>query len=196
MSIIESLIVILVAGVLTENFLLTKFLGVCPFLGVSKSLNGSLGMGLAVMITMVFATVLTFPIHRFILVPMNIEYMYIIAFILIIASFVQIAEMLIRKHLPPIYDALGVYLPLMTTNCAILGVTVLNVNRDYSFGLAVFNSFCTGLGFLIVMLIFSTVRERVDSSGSVPAALRGAPITLIAAAIMSLCLIGFSGVGS
>jgi electron transport complex protein RnfA len=194
MSIVENLIVILIAGVLTENFLLTKFLGVCPFLGVSKKMSGSLGMGMAVMIIMVFATILTFPIYKLILAPLNIEYMYIIAFILIIALFVQLMEMAMRKHLPAIYDVLGVYLPLMTTNCAILGVTVLNVNRDYNFGLAVFNSFCTGLGFLIVMLIFSAIRERVEE-GDVPASLKGAPITLIAAAIMSLSLIGFSGIG-
>jgi len=193
MNIFETLVVILVAGVLTENFLLTKFLGVCPFLGVSKTLSGSLGMGLAVLVTMVFATMFTFPIYMYILVPMNITYMYTIAFILIIALFVQIMEMVIRKHLPLIYDTLGVYLPLMTTNCAILGVTVLNVNRGYSFGLAMFNSFCTGLGFLIVMLIFSSIRERVEQC-DVPAALKGAPITLIAAAIMSLCMIGFSGI--
>jgi electron transport complex protein RnfA len=152
-------------------------------------------MGLSVMITMVFATMLTFPIYNWVLIPLNITYMYIIAFIMIIALFVQIAEMVIRKYLPPIYDTLGVYLPLMTTNCAILGVTVLNVNRDYTFGLAIFNSFCTGLGFLIVMLIFSTIRERIEASQSVPASLKGAPITLIAAAIMSLTLIGFSGIG-
>jgi electron transport complex protein RnfA len=194
MNIFETLTVILLAGVLTENFILTKFLGICPFLGVSKKLSGSLGMGLAVMITMVFATMLTFPIYMFILVPLNISYMYLIAFILIIALFVQLMEMVMRKHLPVLYEALGVYLPLMTTNCAILGVTVLNVNRDYNFGLAMFNSFCAGLGFLIVMLIFSTVREHVEKS-DVPPSLKGAPITLISAAIMSLCLIGFSGVG-
>jgi electron transport complex protein RnfA len=194
MQVINSLILILVAGVLTENFILSKFLGICPFLGVSKKLSGSLGMGLSVMLTMVFATVLTFPIYTLVLVPLNITYMYIIAFILIIALFVQIMEMAMRKHLPRLYEALGVYLPLMTTNCAILGVTVLNVNLDYNFGYAVFNSFCAGLGFLIVMLIFSAIRERVEQC-DIPNSLKGAPITLISASIMSLTLIGFSGMG-
>jgi electron transport complex protein RnfA len=194
MEILNNLIVILIAGVLTENFILSKFLGICPFLGVSKKVSGSLGMGLAVMITMVFATMLTFPIYMYVLVPLEITYMYIIAFILIIALFVQMMEMVMRKHIPKLYDALGVYLPLMTTNCAILGVSVLNVNRDYNLGYAVFNSFCAGLGFLIVMLIFSTIRERVEQS-DVPPSLKGAPITLVAAAIMSLTLIGFSGMG-
>jgi electron transport complex protein RnfA len=194
MLVLENLVVILIAGVLTENFLLSKFLGICPFLGVSKSLSGALGMGIGVMITMVFATMLTFPIYMYILTPLNITYMYIIAFILIIALFVQIMEMALRRYIPPLYDSLGVYLPLMTTNCAILGVSVLNVNRGYNFGYALFNSFCAGLGFLLIMLIFSAVRERVEHS-DVPPALKGAPITLISAAIMSLCLIGFSGLG-
>jgi len=194
MEIINRLIVILIAGVLTENFILSKFLGICPFLGVSKNISGSLGMGLSVMITMVFATVLTYPIYMLVLIPLEITYMYIIAFILIIALFVQLMEMIMRKHIPKLYQALGVYLPLMTTNCAILGMTVLNVTRDYNFGYAVFNSFCGGLGFLAVMLIFSTIRERVEQS-DVPHSLRGAPITLISAAIMSLSLIGFGGLG-
>jgi len=194
MNIFNNLIVILIAGVLTENFILTKFLGICPFLGVSKKMSGSLGMGIGVMITMVFATMLTFPIYMYVLTPLNITYMYIIAFILIIALLVQLMEMVLRKYIPPLYDTLGVYLPLMTTNCAILGVSVLNVNRDYNFGYAIFNSFCAGLGFLLVMLIFSSIRERVEHS-DVPQSLKGAPITLIAAAIMSLSLIGFGGIG-
>jgi len=194
MNVVGNLFVILIAGVLTENFVLTKFLGVCPFLGVSKKLSGSLGMGIGITVTMVLATSITFPIYMYVLIPLDIAYMYIIAFILIIALFVQIMEMALRKYIPPLYDTLGVYLPLMTTNCAILGVSVLNVNRDYSFGYAIFNSFCAGLGFLLVMLIFSTIRERVEQS-NIPDSLKGAPITLIAAAIMSLSLIGFSGLG-
>ncbi|MCL2036168.1 MAG: electron transport complex protein RnfA [Oscillospiraceae bacterium] len=194
-SIIGTLFVILIAGVLTENFILSKFLGICPFLGVSKTMQGAVGMGLAVTLTMLMATALTFPIYVFVLVPLEISYMTTIAFILVIALFVQLLEMLLKKFLPPLYEALGMYLPLIITNCAILGVTVLNVNRGYNFGYALFNSLCAGLGFLIVMLVFSTIRERVEQNQSIPEPLKGAPITLISAAIMSLALIGFGGLG-
>jgi electron transport complex protein RnfA len=193
-GILHTLIIILIAGVLTENFLLAKFLGICPFLGVSNKLSGSLGMGLAVVLTMVSATIITYPIFIFVLVPLNITYMSTITFILIIALFVQMLEMVIRKYIPLLYETLGVFLPLMTTNCAILGVALLNVNRNYSFGYALFSALCVGLGFLLVMLIFSTIRERIEQS-DVPAPFKGAPITLVAAAIMSLFLIGFNGIG-
>ncbi|MCL2071891.1 MAG: RnfABCDGE type electron transport complex subunit A [Oscillospiraceae bacterium] len=186
------MLVILIAGVLTENFILVKFLGICPFLGVSQKLSGAAGMGLAVIVTMVSATAITYPIFVFVLVPLNITYMNTLTFILVIALFVQLLEMGIRKCNPALYDTLGVFLPLITTNCAILGVTLLNVNRGYNFGYAIFNSFCAGIGFMLVMLIFSTLREHIDQN-DVPAPLKGAPITLVAAGIMSLFLIGFSG---
>jgi electron transport complex protein RnfA len=194
MDIFERLFVILIAGLLTENFILAKFLGICPFLGVTNKFSSSLGMGLAVIVTMVATTTLTFPIYMFVLIPLNITYMSTIVFILIIASFVQLIEMLIHKKFQSLYDSLGTYLPLLATNCAILGVTLLNVNNNYNFGLAVFNAFASGLGFLLVMLLFSTIRERVEQN-DIPPVLRGTPITLITAAIMSLSLIGFGGIG-
>ncbi|MCL2633248.1 MAG: RnfABCDGE type electron transport complex subunit A [Oscillospiraceae bacterium] len=191
MEIAQKMIVILIAGVLTENFILSKFLGICPFLGVSKKISSSLGMGLAVMLTMVFATIFTFPIYTLVLVPLKIEYMSTITFVLIIALFVQIMEMVMRKYIPPLYESLGIFLPLITTNCAVLGVAILNIGGDFGFGLAIFNAFCAGLGFLIVMLLFSSIRERVEQS-DIPHALKGTPITLIAAAIMSLSFVGFT----
>ncbi|MDR0222442.1 MAG: RnfABCDGE type electron transport complex subunit A [Oscillospiraceae bacterium] len=192
MEIAQKLLFILVAEVFIENFVLTKFLGICPFLGVSKKISSSLSMGLAVMAVMVCAAIFTYPVYTFVLVPLNIAYMNTIMFILIIALFVQIMEMALKKYFSPLYKALGVYLPLITTNCAILGVTLLNVNNEYGFLLSVFNSFCAGLGFLMVMLIFSGIRERVERS-DVPESLKGTPITLIAAAIVSLSFIGFGG---
>ncbi|MCL1788975.1 MAG: electron transport complex protein RnfA [Oscillospiraceae bacterium] len=189
-----TLLVILIAGVLTENFILAKFLGICPFLGVSKKLSGSVGMGLAVTVTMLLATAVTYPIFVLVLTPLNIPYMNTVAFIMVIALFVQLLEIVIKRFIPPLYETLGVYLPLTTTNCAILGVTLLNVSRDYNFGIAMFSSLCVGLGFFIVIVLFSTLRERTEQS-DVPNVLKGAPITLIAAAIMSLSLIGFSGLG-
>ncbi|MCL1903947.1 MAG: electron transport complex protein RnfA [Oscillospiraceae bacterium] len=190
-----TLFVILIAGVLTENFILVKFLGICPFLGVSKKVSGSVGMGLAVTVTMLLATAVTYPIFFLALSPLNIPYMSTVAFIMIIALFVQLLEILMKKFIPPLYETLGVYLPLTTTNCSILGVTLLNVNRGYNFGIAMFNSLCVGLGFFIVIVLFSTLREKIEQS-DIPPALKGTPITLIAAAIMSLSLIGFSGLGS
>ena len=191
----EKIIAILVAGVLTENFLLTKFLGVCPFLGVTDKFKSSLGMGVAVMSTMIIATLVTYPIYAAVLVPLNITFMSTIAFILVIALIVQFIEFVLRKHLPKLYESLGVYLKLTTTNCAILGVTIVNVNKaDFNFGYALFNAFCVGLGFLLVLLAFSGIRERLESS-NVPPEFKGSPITLISAAIMSLTLIGFGGLG-
>jgi len=190
MGIAQKLLVILIAGVFTENFVLSQFLGICPFLGVSKKASSSLGMGLAVIFVMVFATALTYPIHALVLTPLKIEYMSTIAFILVIALLVQFVEMALKKYAKFLYTALGVYLPLITTNCAVLGVTLINVSGEYSFPYAVFNAFCAGLGFLTVMLIFSGVREKVERA-DVPAFLKGAPITLIAAAIVSLSFIGF-----
>lgn len=189
----RSLMIILLTAVLTENFVLSKFLGICPFLGVSKNPSSSFGMGIAVTFVMVFATVVTYPIYYFILTPLKVEFMSTIAFILIIALFVQIVEMVLKKYIPPLYRSLGVYLPLITTNCAVLGVTLLNITNTYTFIEAVFNSFCAGLGFLIALLIFSGVRGRIERC-DVPKSLRGTPITLIAASIVSLSFIGFGGI--
>jgi len=171
---------------------LSQFLGICPFLGVSKKTASSVGMGLMITFVMFFATILTFPIYYFILAPLNVEFMNTIAFILIIALFVQLTELILKKHFPALNKSLGIYLPLMTTNCAILGVTIMNVSGEFSFLEAVFNAFCAGLGFLLVMIVFSGVRARMERC-DIPVSLHGMPITLIAAGIMSLSFIGFGG---
>lgn len=193
MDMFKNVAAILLTGILTENFVLSKFFGICPFLGVSKKVNSSLGMGVAVTFVMVFATVATYPIYYGILVPLGIEYMQTVAFILIIALLVQLVEMAMKKFMPPLYKALGVYLPLITTNCAVLGVTILNIDNSYNFGESVVNALGAGLGFLMVMLIFSGVRGKIERC-NVPKALQGTPITLIAASIVSLAFIGFGGI--
>lgn len=193
MEVFKNIAVILLTGILTENFVLSKFLGICPFLGVSKKADSALGMGVAVTFVMAFATAATYPIYYGVLVPLKMEYMQTVAFILIIALLVQLVEMAMKKYLPPLYKALGVYLPLITTNCAVLGVTILNIDNSYNFGESIVNAIGAGVGFLMVMLIFSGVRGRIERC-NVPKALQGTPITLIAASIVSLAFIGFGGI--
>ena len=193
MEIAKDLMIILLTGILTENFILSKFMGICPFLGVSKTSSGAIGMGLAVTFVMVGASAVTYPIYHCVLVPLNITYLNTICFILIIAAFVQVVEMVLKKYIPPLYKSLGVYLPLITTNCAVLGVTILNIDNEYGFVESVTNALAGGLGFLIVMIIFSGVRGRIEKC-NVPKALEGTPITLVAASITSLSFLGFGGV--
>ncbi len=193
MELAKNLMIILLTGILTENFILAKFYGICPFLGVSKTLSGASGMGLAVTFVMVGATAATYPIYHGILVPLNITYLNTICFILIIAAFVQLVEMILKKYVKALYKSLGVYLPLITTNCAVLGVTILNIDNEYSFVESIVNALAGGLGFLLVMIIFSGVRGRIERC-NVPKALEGTPITLIAASITSLSFVGFGGV--
>lgn len=193
MEIAKNLMMILLTGILTENFILCKFFGICPFLGVSKTASGAVGMGVAVTFVMIGATAVTFPIYHGILVPLNITYLNTICFILVIASFVQIVEMVLKKYIPPLYRSLGVYLPLITTNCAVLGVTVLNIDYEYTFVESIVNALAGGLGFLLVMVIFSGIRGRIEKC-NVPKALAGTPVTLIAASITSLSFVGFGGI--
>lgn len=193
MELAKDLMAILLTGILTENFILCKFLGICPFLGVSKTTSGAVGMGIAVTFVMLGATAVTYPIYHGILVPLNITYLNTICFILVIASFVQVVEMVLKKYIPPLYKSLGVYLPLITTNCAVLGVTVLNIDYEYSFAESLVNSLAGGLGFLLVMVIFSGIRGRIEKC-NVPKAMAGTPVTLIAASITSLSFVGFGGV--
>lgn len=193
MELARNLMIILFTGILTENFVLNKFLGICPFLGVSKTTDGALGMGIAVTAVMIGASAVTYPIYHFVLVPLGIEYLNTICFILVIAAFVQTVEMILKKHIPSLYNLLGVFLPLITTNCAVLGVTILNIDNEYSFIEAIVNALAGGIGFLMVMVIFSGVRERI-SRCNIPKALEGTPITLIAASITSLSFVGFSGI--
>lgn len=191
MDLAKSMMIILLTGILTDNFVLSKFLGICPFLGVSKTSSGSLGMGCAVTAVMILATAVTYPLYYLFLVPMGLEYLNTILFILIIAMLVQLIEMVLKKYIPALYKSLGVYLPLITTNCAVLGVTLLNL-EGYNFLESIVNSLGAGLGFLVAMLIFSGVRGRLERC-DVPKAFAGMPITLVAASIVSLSFVGFGG---
>lgn len=183
---------ILLAGILTNNMVLSKFLGICPFLGVSKKTDTAFSMSIAVTLVMVVATAVTWPIYNFILAP-NYTYLETIVFILVIAAIVQLIEIFLKKYIKPIYNALGIYLPLITTNCAVLGVTMLNITDGLSFVGALVNALGAGVGFLVAMLLFSGVRSSMESC-DVPKALRGLPITLIAASIVALSFLGFGGV--
>ena len=188
----QMMIAILVAGVLTDNFVLAQFLGICPFLGVSKKLDTAIGMSLAVTIVMVLATLLTYPLYAWVLIPLGLDYLQTIVFILAIAALVQLVEILLKKYLPPLYNALGIYLPLITTNCAVLGVTILNFTKNYTYGQSLVNALAAGLGFLVAMVLFAGVRQRLETA-DIPEALQGMPITLIAAAIVSMSFLGFAG---
>lgn len=184
---------ILLAGILTENFILAKFLGICPFLGVSKKLNTAVGMSAAVIFVMLLATAVTYPINAKLLVPNDLEYLQTIVFILVIAALVQLVEIVLKKYIPSLYNALGIYLPLITTNCAVLGVVLINVENNYNFGQSMMRSLGGGLGFMLAMVMFAGVRERLESC-DVPKFLQGLPITLIAASLTSVSFLGFSGV--
>lgn len=191
----KSLMVILLAAMLTDNFVLSKFMGICPFLGVSKKLDSATGMGIAVTFVMVCATMVTYPIHYGILVPNGLEYLDTVLFILVIALFVQLVETMMKKCMPPLYKALGVYLPLITTNCAVLGVTVLNIDNGYSFVQSIVNALGAGLGFMLALVIFSGVRKKLEYA-DIPETFKGVPATLIAASIVSISFMGFSGLFS
>lgn len=191
----KALLIILLSAMLVDNFVLSKFMGICPFLGVSKKFDSAVGMGAAVTFVMACATLVTYPIYMFILVPLGLEYLKTVAFILIIALFVQIVEMFLKKAVPPLYKTLGVFLPLITTNCAVLGVTILNIDSNYNLGQSIVNAIGAGLGFSLALVIFSGVRQRVDSA-DIPEMFKGVPATLIAASIVSVSFMGFSGMFS
>ena len=184
---------ILLTGILTENFILAKFLGICPFLGVSKKLNTAVGMSAAVIFVMLLATAVTYPINAKLLVPNDLEYLQTIVFILVIAALVQLVEIVLKKYIPSLYNALGIYLPLFTTNCAWFGDVLINVENNYNFGQSMMRSLGGGLGFMLAMVMFAGVRERLESC-DVPKFLQGLPITLIAASLTSVSFLGFSGV--
>ncbi|MBQ3550056.1 MAG: RnfABCDGE type electron transport complex subunit A [Clostridia bacterium] len=190
-----NIITIVLAGILTENMVLSKFLGICPFLGVSKKTNTAVSMGIAVTLVMLLATAVTYPIQIYILDRFGLGYLQTIVFILIIAALVQLVEIVLKKYIPPLYKALGVYLPLITTNCAVLGITMLNFTNERitNYPEALFNALGAGLGFLFAMFIFSGVRTRLETS-NIPESLKGLPITLVSAAIVSLSFLGFAGI--
>ena len=187
------LIVIILSSVFVDNYVLCRFLGICPFLGVSKKLDQASGMGVAVTMVMLLATAATWPIQRFILDTLNLGYLQNIVFILVIATLVQILEMLLKKLSPALYKGLGVYLPLITTNCAVLGVTINNIIDGYTFVQSVASSLGCGLGFLLAMVLFSGLRSRINET-NIPAPFRGLAVTLIAASFISLAFMGFSGI--
>ena len=189
----KELIVILMSAVLVNNYVLSKFLGICPFLGVSKKLDSAVGMSLAVTFVMVMATAATWPIYMLILDPNGMGYLQTIVFILVIAILVQLLENFLKKFIPALYKSLGVYLPLITTNCTILGVTILNLDNGYNFIESIVCAAGAGIGFLVAMVLFSGVRRRVEQAQP-PKCFVGLPITLVAAAMVSLSFMGFGGI--
>jgi len=193
METFKILIVILLSSVLVDNYVLSRFLGICPFLGVSKKLDQATGMGIAVTVVMLIATAVTWPIQYLVLNPLNLGYLQNIAFILIIATLVQILEVVLKKFSPSLYKGLGVYLPLITTNCAVLGVTINNIIDGYSFVESIVSSLGCGIGFLLAMVLFSGLRSRIDDT-NIPAPFRGLAVTLIAASFISLAFMGFGGI--
>ncbi len=189
----KELILILMGGVLVNNYVLNKFLGICPFLGVSKKFGQATGMGIAVTFVMLCATAVTYPIQKLLLDRFDLGYLQTIVFILVIAALVQFVEIVLKKFIPALHKALGVYLPLITTNCAVLGVTINNITDGYNFIESMVSSLGVGLGFLFAMVLFAGVRSRIENCPA-PECMKGLPITLIAASIVSLAFFGFSGI--
>lgn len=189
----KELVIILMSLVLVDNFVLAKFLGICPFLGVSKKLDSAVGMSIAVIFVMLISTAVTYPIYIHLLAPLGLDYLQTIVFILVIAALVQLVEIILKKYVPILHRSLGVYLPLITTNCAVLGVTLLNIDEGYSYVQALVNAIGAGLGFLLAMVLFSGVRRLIEHN-DIPAAFKGIPSILIAASILSVSFMGFSGV--
>lgn len=187
-----NLIIILISAIFVNNFVLSRFLGICPFLGVSKQVETALGMGVAVTFVMALASAITFVVQYTILDPFGLGYLQTIAFILVIAALVQFVEMIIRKMSPSLYQALGVYLPLITTNCAVLGVALLNIQFEYNFIETIFNGIGAALGFTLAIVLFAGIRERLEIA-AVPKSLEGFPIALITAGLMAIAFLGFSG---
>ena len=188
----KQIFVILVSAILVDNFVLSKFLGCCPFLGVSKKMDSALGMSGAVIFVMGLASAATWPIQHYLLEEMNLEYMNTLVFILVIAALVQLVEIVLKRYIPALYKSLGIYLPLITTNCAVLGVTMLNVDNKYGFWESVVNGIGAGVGFMLALVLFAGIRRKLESC-DVPKAFRGLPITLVAASLVSLSFMGFAG---
>ncbi|SES75145.1 electron transport complex protein RnfA [Natronincola peptidivorans] len=189
---ISSLFVILISAILVNNFVLSRFLGICPFLGVSKQVETAFGMGMAVTFVMAMASIITYLVQILILDNLGIQYMQTIAFILVIASLVQLVEMIIQKTSPTLYQSLGVFLPLITTNCAVLGLTILNISQDFNMIESIFHAIGAAIGFSLAIVLFAAIRERLELA-HVPKAFKGFPIALITASLMSLAFLGFAG---
>jgi len=189
----QMLIVILMSAALVNNYVLRQFLGICPFLGVSREIKSAVGMSLAIIFVMVAATLATWPIQIFLLDPFGLGFLQIVAFIIVIAALVQLIEIVLKRYIPTLYKSLGVYLPLMTTNCAIIAVTITNINEGFNLIESLVNALGAGLGFLLAMVLFSGIRRHTENA-TPPESFRGLPLALISAAILSLAFFGFSGV--
>lgn len=191
-----SLTMIFISAILVNNIVLSQFLGICPFLGVSKKISTAAGMGLAVMFVMTISSIATYLVYYKLLVPNGLEFMNTVVFILVIASLVQMVEIIIKKTSPALYQALGIFLPLITTNCAVLGIAILSIQKEYSLIYSVCFSLANAMGFTLAIILFAGLRERLNASAaSMPKAVRGVPIVLITAALLSLAFMGFSGIG-
>ncbi len=188
----KEMLIILFSAILVDNFVLSRFLGICPFLGVSKNLKTAMGMSMAVIVVLVLASAITWPVYNMLLYPYGLAYLQTVIFILVIASLVQIIETVLRKAIPSLYSSLGIYLPLITTNCAILGAAILNIDQQYTFPQAIVNSIGAGAGFMLALFIFAGVRSKVDHA-DVPKFMKGLPITLVSAALVSISFFGFKG---
>ncbi len=192
MEFIGKIFALAIAAIFVQNFVLMRFLGLCPYIGVSKKLDSALGMGMAVIFVMTMASTFTWLIQTYFLIPLKIEFLQTIAFILTIASLVQLVEMVIQKTAPALYKALGVYLPLITTNCAVLGVAILNINENLNFLGAILNGLFAGLGFTLVLVLMAGIRERLEKA-EVPFSMKGMPISMVMAGLMALAFLGFAG---
>lgn len=188
-----SIFTIFISSLLVNNFVLSRFLGICPFLGVSKKVETSAGMGAAVTFVMALASMMTYLVETFILKPLNITYLSTLAFILVIASLVQFVEMFLKKASPDLYKALGIYLPLITTNCAVLGVALINSNEKYNLIQSIVNSVGAALGFTLALVLLAGIREKFETNEYIPEPLRGLPITLVTASLMAIAFLGFQG---
>ena len=193
MEVFRNLMYIFVTSSLVENIVLAKFLGCCPFLGVSTKLDSAVGMSSAVIFVLLMSTAVTWPIYTFLLVPFGLEYLQTIVFILVIAALVQLVEFVMKKYMKPLYRALGVYLPLITTNCAVLGCVLLNVENSYNFIESIVNTLGIGIGFMLAMVLFAGVRSKMETV-EFPKSFQGVPITLVAASIVSMSFMGFASV--
>ena len=191
-SAVVTFILAIISGMLVDNVLLSRFYGCCPFIGVSKKVESALGMGVAVVFVIVLSSLICWPIYTYILVPLEIKFMDTITYILVIASLVQLVAIIIKKYLPKLYNSLGIYLPLITTNCAVLGVVQANTDMQYNFAMSMANAIGTSLGFLLVIVVFACIRNRLESENT-PKCLKGTPIALITACLMSLAFLGFLG---
>ena len=192
MEFIGKIFALAIAAIFVQNFVLARFLGLCPYIGVSKKLDSAMGMGMAVIFVMTMASTFTWLIQTYLLIPLKLEFLQTIAFILTIASLVQLVEMVIQKTAPALYKALGVFLPLITTNCAVLGVAILNINENLNFLGAILNGLFAGLGFTLVLALMAGIRERLDKA-EVPVSMKGMPIAMVMAGLMALAFLGFAG---